>query len=382
MKSSLFLALGLAASLGAAGGPVAIYSASQEEMYKYAFPEGGSTVVSKLQGTYRLLDFSLKGDVTAGGGIGVNKLRLKDYLATGALELYAKGAKGGEKLDVGFVQAKGMDANQLAFQVLVPLSNYGLVGTGWTKFTIPLRDFPAQGSRWIESEQRSATGAFDWDRVSEFVISHAPGANAKEGVTFTNIRIVPSYNAGAVAAARPKAGAVSGTVVFYAGKFGDGGGPYAYPNGKATLTEVAGGHSGKSALKASLQADAWSGAGIVHTPVNLSSYRATGVLELWLKGAKGGEEYNIGLTDKATGASVRVLSSAYAPGGIKTGWTRVQIPLKDFPKQGSKWDEATKKNVAVDFDWTKVGEVVLDNNGPGKPNANFLLDDVAVKPAP
>jgi hypothetical protein len=38
-----------------------------------------------------------------------------------------------------------------------------------------LKDFPAEGSRWLETEQRRAVGAFNWDRVSEFVVSREPG---------------------------------------------------------------------------------------------------------------------------------------------------------------------------------------------------------------
>jgi hypothetical protein len=385
MKKLLFLALTMSAALGAApaGPDVLLYGPSKPEMYKYAFPEGGSSVDSQEQGKNRQLVYSLKSDVWAGGGIGVDKLRLKDYVAEGALEMYVRGAKGGEKIDVGFVQAKGLDAKDLAFQILAPLNNYGKITTAWTKITIPLKDFPAEGSRWIESEQRRATGPFNWNRVSEFVVSREPGAPGKEVVAFANVRVVGSYNASAVASAKPKVAKPTGAVVFYDEKYAsDGGGGYAYPTGPAKLEEVPGGHSGKLALKASLITTAWSGGGIYRSPLDLSGYKDKGVLELWAKGGKGGEEVYVGLVDKANGASVRLSANSYLPGGLKTDWQLIRVPLKDFPKTGSKWDEKQNKNLSFDFDWTKVGEVLFDNNGPQHDNGTVFFDDVAVKPAP
>lgn len=382
-KWILVAALALGAQAVASAGPdVMVYGPDKPEMYKYAFPPQAK-VDSQVMGKNRQVVFSLKGDVWSGGGIGVDRLRLKDYVAEGALELYVRGAKGGEKLDVGFVQAKGLNANELAFQILLPLDHYGVVGKSWTKLTIPLKDFPAEGSRWLETEQRRATGPFNWDRVSEFVVSRAPGAAETVTVAFANVRIVGQYNAAAVAAAAPKAVKPTGAVVFYdEGYATDGGGAYAYPDGQAKIAEAPGGHSGKLALKASLITTAWSGGGIFRAPLDLSGYKDKGVLEVWAKGDKGGEEVFLGLVDKAHGASVRLSSNSYLPGGLKKDWQRIQIPLKDFPKQGSKWDETAGKNLTFDFDWTQVSEVLFDNNGPNHDNAGISFDDVAVKPVP
>lgn len=377
---ALFLA-GMSASAVAALPDVLVYGPAKAEMYKYAFPEAGSSVDSQKSGENRQLVYSLKGDVWAGGGIGVDKLRLKDYVDNGALEFYVRGSKGGEKVDVGFVQAKGLEATDLAFQILASADRYGKITTAWTKITIPLKDFPKDGSRWIESEQRRATGPFNWNRVSEFVVSREPGA--AETVAFANVRIVGAYDAAKVQAAMPKAAKVSGPVVFYGDAYaGDGGGGYAYPNGTAKLEEVPGGHASKVALKASLVTTAWSGGGIYRSPLDISALREKGVLEVWAKGGKGGEEIYLGLVDKANGASVRLSSNTYMPGGLKTDWQRIQIPLKDFPKSGAKWDEATQKSLSFDFDWTKVGEVLFDNNGPQHDNGVIFLDDIVVKPQP
>lgn len=371
----------LAGQIQASAGPdIVLYGPDVPEMYKYAYPPE-SSVDSQEQGKNRQLVYRLKGDVWAGGGIGVKRARIRSYLEQGALEFYVRGAKGGEKLDVGFVQAKGLDEKDLAYQVLLPLGNYGKVGTSWTKITIPLKDFPAEGSRWLESENRRAVGPFNWDRVSEFVVAREPGMAGFESVAFANVRILGSYDPKAVT--RPKAEKATGAVLFYSEAFSaDGGGAYAYPAGQAKVEEVSGGKQGRMGLKATMITSAWSGGGIYRAPLDLSHYRDKGVLELWAKGAKGGEEIYLGLVDKANGAAVRVSSNSYLPGGLKTDWQLIRIPLKDFPKQGAKWDEATQRNLSFDFDWTKVGEVLFDNNGPNRDNAVVFFDEIAVKPAP
>jgi len=143
MKILIALLALTAAGLGADGmpagalPPVPLFTALKPEMYKYAFPSPGSAVDSRESKGNRELVYTLKGDVWSGGGIGVDKLRLKDYVATGALTFYVRGAKGGEKADVGFVQAKGLEAVDLAYQILVPLNKYAAITTAWQKVTIP-----------------------------------------------------------------------------------------------------------------------------------------------------------------------------------------------------------------------------------------------------
>ena len=362
--------------------PVPLFTALKPEMYKYAFPAPGSAVDTREANKNRELVYTLKGDAWAGGGIGVDKLRLKDYVATGALTFYVRGAKGGEKADVGFVQAKGLEATDLAYQILLPLNKYTTLTTAWQKVTIPLQDFPKQGSKWIESENRNATGDFNWNRVLELTISRAPGGPGQDVIAFANVQVVGAYDANAAAAARPKAAVATGPVYFYAEEFAaDGGGAYAYPDA-AKILEVGGGHASKKALKVNMVTSAWSGGGIYRAPLDLHTYVDKGVLEVWAKGVKGGEEVYLGLVDKAHGASLRLSSNTYLPGGLTTDWQRVQIPLKDFPKQGSKWDEKTQQNQSFDFDWTQVSEVLIDNNGPDHNNGTVFLDDVVVKPEP
>src|SRR5262245_44535542 len=138
-------ALSLAATLGAAP-PLPLFTAQKAEMYKYAFPEGASRAESSVdpKSKARFMAVSLKGDATSGAGLGFDKLKLSPYVASGALEFMIRGAKGGEKIDVGLVMAKGMGGEQ-ALQVLLPLSNYAKLSNAWQKVSIPLKDFPKEG---------------------------------------------------------------------------------------------------------------------------------------------------------------------------------------------------------------------------------------------
>ena len=118
---------------------------------------------------------------------------------------------------------------------------------------------------------------------------------------------------------------------------------------------------------------------MTRNPVNLSAARASGSLTLWAKGGQGGEEIYIGMVSKSNGMTVRLSSNSYLPGGLKTSWQRIQIPLKDFPADGAKWDAKENKNVNAPFDWASVGEVMFDNNGPNNKNATVFVDDVEIK---
>lgn len=363
--------------------PLVLYGATKAEMYKYAYPTGATKAEPQEAKGSRQMVFTLKGDAASGGGIGVDKLRLSDYVANGAVEFFVRGGKGGERFDVGFVQAQGMDAKDLAYQVYVPIANYAKVGTGWTKVTIPLKDFPKEGSRWSDTEKKRLTGLFNWSRVSEFIVSREAGPAETLTVAFTNVSILPSYDASKVQASRQGASAVSGPVVFYADAYSlDAGGAYAYPGDKAKVEESGGAKAGPKCLKVSLDTASWSGAAVYRAALDLKSFVANGVLEAWVKGAKGGESIALGLLEKSNGSNIRLPLANYLPGGLSSSWQRVQIPLKDFPAQGSKWDAAASKNVNYDFDWSRVGEVVVDNGGAGQANGVVFLDEVTIKPKP
>lgn len=385
MKSRVLAGLFAMATGLAAGTTVPLFTAQKAEMYKYAFPGGISKAESSVdpKTKARIMALSLKGDATSGAGIGVDKQKLGALVASGALEFMIRGAKGGEKIDVGLVMQKGVGAGEQAFQVLLPLANYAKVTNAWQKVTIPFKDFPKEGSRWNEEKRVRETGAFNWDRVSEVVVQHEAGPAEPVNVWITNIQANGAYDARGLEAARASASAFSGTAVYYDEGFSsESGGAYVYPSDKAKVSEQGTAHSGKKGLRADLVGGSWSGMGLYRAPLDLRAAAAKGgVVTFWIKGAKGGEVLNVGLVDKASGGSSRMLLTAYLPGGVKTSWQKATVPLKDFPKNASKWDNEKQQNLEFPFDWSKAAEIALDNNGSADAYTIYV-DDAAIKDRP
>ena len=82
----------------------------------------------------------------------------------------------------------------------------------------------------------------------------------------------------------------------------------------------------------------------------------------WVRGAKGGEMFEIGMADKSwltIGDSVKAGSiEKYLPDGVTTQWQQVVIPLSDFGK----------------LDWAQMGSFVINFHRPGK--GTLFVDDL------
>lgn len=91
---------------------------------------------------------------------------------------------------------------------------------------------------------------------------------------------------------------------------------------------------------------------------DLSPYKA---VSFWVKGAQGGEIFEIGMADKSwltIGDSVKAGAiDKYLPAGITTQWQQVMIPLSDFGK----------------LDWTHIGSFVINFHRPSR-GAVFVED--------
>lgn len=101
---------------------------------------------------------------------------------------------------------------------------------------------------------------------------------------------------------------------------------------------------------------------IPHTYLDATAYR---ILSFWIKGQKGGEDFDIELTDEATlnneDARTRRPLHAYLPQGVTTEWQEVQIPLADF--RGLKR--------------SRLVRITLNITTPG--DTRFYLDDMSLK---
>lgn len=361
--------------------------------YAYAYPpESVAKVQSLEKDGKRWIDVVLKGDAWSGAGLGVGRKNLEKYRKAGALQFYVRGAQGGEQFEVGFVMAKGLGADEKnVLEVTLPVHRYAQVEKEWTLVTIPMADFPAVGRKWDEATQQNITGTFKWNRVEEFVVSRAPTSEAAVRFQFGPIRVLPAYDAEAVEASKQKMEKIrreqftvkDQAVYFFHDAYpAAGGSAYAYPAGSAGVEIVEGGQSGK-ALKVLLNAAAWSGGAITHEPLNLTQVRHQGFLEFWIQGPPETSGIAVGFVDAAHRANVRLPIGPYLPpsGVSSRQWTRVRIPLKDFPDAARKWDEASQSNLNYTFAWDQVAEFLFDNDGPGKISSPFLLDEIRVLPS-
>jgi hypothetical protein len=85
-------------------------------------------------------------------------------------------------------------------------------------------------------------------------------------------------------------------------------------------------------------------------PVDVTRFREKGVLEFWIKGDSGGEDFEIGLADTRPGeqpdhvvAAVRL--STYVK--VKPEWSRVRIPIKDMLAREPRIDFARGSQVEI-----------------------------------
>lgn len=156
---------------------------------------------------------------------------------------------------------------------------------------------------------------------------------------------------------------------------------YAYPENSSSIREVTDErYSGKGALKIVLDTKVYSGAAIGnYPPAELKAFKETGRLEFWVKGAKGGELFQIILVDSGdadgTKAEVRVPVAKFAK--ITTNWQKVSIPLSSFGDEGVWWDGS--KEQKTPFVWNDVVEVkfaILPL--PGEKNFTIYVDGIQI----
>ncbi len=93
---------------------------------------------------------------------------------------------------------------------------------------------------------------------------------------------------------------------------------------------------------------------------NLSQYAT---LTFWIKGAKGGETFELGMNDtisnKREDAVVIGAIERYLPGGVTTQWQQVKVPLEDF----------------FGADLSRVYTIVFNFNGDGE--GAFWIDGIS-----
>ena len=181
---------------------------------------------------------------------------------------------------------------------------------------------------------------------------------------------------------------------FFIDTIDDASGQYMYSYGGGTTFEIekSGAHSGEACLKAVFDCTQWSGAVVGRNPlvplVNLTNLNKPAV-EFWVKGAEGGENFEVLLIDSddtdGTKTEVGVMAT---PSYIKTtkDWQKVTIPFAAYPKKGQYWDgQANKMVTNVDFNPAELKEIkfaVGPKYNAGKSSVTLYIDDLRIVEIP
>jgi hypothetical protein len=181
------------------------------------------------------------------------------------------------------------------------------------------------------------------------------------------------------------------TVEYFIDVIDEGNGQYTYVYGGGTTFELekSGAKSGEACLRADMDCTQWSGAVIGHYPlVDLTKYKKPGV-ELWVKGAEGGENFEVILIDADdTDGNKTEIGVMAAPNFVKTTkeWQKLVIPFTAYPKKGQYWDGSLNKMVmGVEFNPSELKEVKLavgPTYNKGKKSVTIFVDDVKIVEMP
>ncbi|MDR2595100.1 MAG: hypothetical protein LBC87_10065 [Fibromonadaceae bacterium] len=163
-----------------------------------------------------------------------------------------------------------------------------------------------------------------------------------------------------------------------------GGYTYQYPreNPEPKLTDKYA-MEGDLSMEIELVASDYSGVAIcIAGSADVTPYMDEGVLEFWIKSAKGGEVAQYVLLDdgvKSGGESLQVKIGSKSFGDLTTEWQKISIPLRLFGNMGVYWDSKNLREVFMPFSWNNVKgfriEVRKDENQAFK----VWIDDIIIK---
>ncbi len=181
---------------------------------------------------------------------------------------------------------------------------------------------------------------------------------------------------------------------FFTDTIEDSSGQYMYSYGGGTTFDIekAGAHSGEACLKAVFDCTTWSGVVVGHNPliplVDLTKLNKAAV-EFWVKGAEGGENFEVQLVDSDdTDHNKTEVGVMATPTYVKTtkDWQKVTIPVNAFPKKGQYWDGEKNKMVTnVDFNPAELKEIkfaVGPKYNAGKSSVTIYIDDLKIVELP
>lgn len=180
---------------------------------------------------------------------------------------------------------------------------------------------------------------------------------------------------------------------FFTDTVDDSKGQYKYTYGGTTALELeaTGAHSGEACLKADLDCTQWSGVIVGRNPlippVDLTKMHKPAV-EFWVKGAEGGENFEVLLIDADdTDENKTEVGVMATPKYVQVtkDWQQVSIPFDVYPKKGQYWDEAEGKTMPNEFNPKELKEVkfaVGPKYNKDRKSITIYVDDLKIAEMP
>lgn len=171
---------------------------------------------------------------------------------------------------------------------------------------------------------------------------------------------------------------------FFDDDYMPGGFSYAYPATSSVAPHIGDGVDSETSLRFIMEKDDFSGGAVClyNMTYNLTPYRETGVLRLWVKATTGKERFLISLVDDdgADGNKTVVRAQSEKYGTLIPGeWVRIDVPLRDYPARGVYWDAEKRVEVPNAFGWDAVEEFRIETRlGENPDGFNILVDNIQI----
>ncbi|MFH1368684.1 MAG: carbohydrate binding domain-containing protein [Elusimicrobiota bacterium] len=269
------------------------------------------------------------------------------------LKVWVRGAIGGETFTIEM-----QDGSINAAVTLASISGFsGGLTTGWQELSIPLTNFTGLNRAHITQMNivfsTLGTGTVYIDDA-RFVEAVSGGGGSSSSLTLAD------YESGVFSP--NNLGGTDGTMS------GDGAHD---PVATITTTNPQEGINALSLVYTNTADSTWSGiyqfmSATSGGYLDASSYDT---VKIWVRGASGGETFDIEMQDGSINAAVSLTSISGFSGGLTTGWQEVSIPLSNFT--GLNVAHVTQMNIV--FKALGTGTVYFDNSrftGPETPTSD------------
>ncbi|MCK9554531.1 hypothetical protein M0R36_01735 [bacterium] len=149
---------------------------------------------------------------------------------------------------------------------------------------------------------------------------------------------------------------------------------YVFPENSASFDVME--KDGKNVLKVILDPNTWSGLSLGKYPLlNVSKDVRSAMLEIKIKGGKGGEKVRVSVLDAEDSDGKKVeVSKLLSP--LKADWEILKIRLTEFPVDGGYWDGAQMNPAKLD--WSEIKEIRVVSSPNQNAEVEFFIEYVKV----